>query len=147
MFKNFFYIFFFIFKILFPLDKNLLIFGDRAGRRFCDNSRYLFFHINSLKKKRCVWLSKDETIVKRVRRMGYESYLANSLIGIFLSLRADWHIYNFGELDINSFLTKFSKNINLWHGLMFKKFKKNKSQGFFFIRCCKFIKVFLIIIS
>ena len=144
MFKNLIYIFFFIFKIFFPLDKNLLIFGDRAGKRFCDNSRYLFFHINSLKKKRCVWLSQDENIVKQVRDMGYESYLTNSLMGIFLSLRADWHIYNFAELDINSFLTKFTKNINLWHGILFKKFKKNKSQNFFFKLSAFFFTKYLV---
>jgi CDP-glycerol glycerophosphotransferase (TagB/SpsB family) len=121
----------FFFKFFIPIDRNLIIFGDRAGTRFCDNSRYLFFYINELKTKRCVWISQDKNIVRKVRKLGYESYLNNSIVGIFLALRADWHIYNFAEADIHNFLSKYSKSINLWHGILFKKIKKFKDSNFF----------------
>ena len=143
MLQNLFNFLFFIFKFFIPIDRNLIIFGDRAGKRFCDNSRYLFFYINGLKTKRCVWISQDKNIVTRVRKLGYESYLNNSLVGIFLALRADWHIYNFAELDIHSFLTKYSKSINLWHGILFKKLKKFKVSNFLNFNS-SFVKKYLI---
>ncbi len=144
MFKNIFFFILLIIKILIPIKKDLLVFGDRAGRRFCDNSRYLFFYINGLKKKRCVWLTREIRIVKKIRKLGYESYLTNSIKGIFLSFVADWHIYNFSELDINSYSTKLSKNINLWHGILFKKSKKEYSNSFFFNLTNFFFKKYLV---
>ena len=41
-------LFFFLIKIL-PKKKNLLVFGDRAGLRFADNSRHLFLYLNKYK--------------------------------------------------------------------------------------------------
>jgi len=51
---------FFIIKII-PKNKNLLVFGDRAGLRFADNSKHLFIYLNKYKKRfRCIWITKDE---------------------------------------------------------------------------------------
>ena len=45
---------FFIIKII-PKNKNLLVFGDRAGLRFADNSKHLFIYLNKYKKRfRCI---------------------------------------------------------------------------------------------
>ena len=45
---------FFIIKII-PKKKNLLVFGDRAGLRFADNSKHLFIYLNKYKKRfRCI---------------------------------------------------------------------------------------------
>ena len=56
-----------IIKILFflliksvPKKNNLLVFGDRAGRRFADNSRYLYLYLN--KKIICIPQYKHQEI-------------------------------------------------------------------------------------
>lgn len=145
MLKNTIKLLFFTIKIFIPSNKNLLIFGDRAGRRFCDNSRYLFFYISSLKiKKRCVWLSKEKKIVNQLREAGFESYLSNSFMGIYLSIISGWHIYNFGELDTSPFFAQFSNNVNLWHGILFKKLRKNNNDNFFFRLSSFFYKKYLV---
>ena len=131
MLNNLFKFFLFFLSIIIPRNKNILIFGDRNGRRFCDNSRYLFFYLNNLKNKRCIWLSKDFKIVRQIKKLGYETYLSNSIKGIYFSIISKWHIYNFAESDINNFFTKFSNNINLWHGVLFKKLVKNKKTDLF----------------
>tara|TARA_B100001093_G_C26736945_1_gene974875 strand:+ start:39 stop:1220 length:1182 start_codon:yes stop_codon:yes gene_type:complete len=120
---------FFFLKILIPSKKNYLVFGHRSGRRFGDNSRYMFIYLNqNYKDKRCIWITKEIKILKLVRSMGYECYLNSSIKGIYFSLISYWHIYDCYEDDINLDITKLSNNINLWHGTLFKKLIKNKNS-------------------
>jgi CDP-glycerol glycerophosphotransferase (TagB/SpsB family) len=109
--------------------KNLLVFGDRAGRRFADNSRHLFLYI-SLKYKifKCVWISKDKKIVDYLRSKDFSAYHYKSLQGIYYCLRAKYHIFNFVEDDINKIITTFSNAILVWHGVLPKKLGKIKVE-------------------
>ncbi len=128
MFKYILYFFFLIIKIALPTNHNLIIFGHRAGRRFGDNSRFLFMYYNKFKKKkRPVWITKNRLILKRLKKLGYEAYLRNSFKGIYLCLRAKWHVYDCTEDDIHESITKISNNVNLWHGILFKKLKKHNN--------------------
>jgi CDP-glycerol glycerophosphotransferase (TagB/SpsB family) len=61
--KNLLKLFIFFFFRLIPKDKKLLVFGDRAGRRFADNSRYLFLYMSkNFKEFHCVWITKEKSI-------------------------------------------------------------------------------------
>ena len=111
----------FILSIIIPQSKNILVFGDRAGKRFTDNSRYLFFYYNHfIKDKKCIWLTKNKKILNYLREKGYRCYFANSLIGLYYGLRASWHIFNYSEEDTSRYTGKFRKNLNLFHGLSVK---------------------------
>ena len=140
--KNF-LLYFLLFIIFFiPKKKNIFVFGDRDGRRFCDNSRYLFFYLRqNNKRNRYIWITKDISIVKQLNDDGYESYYYNSFKGIYFCLFAYWHIYNYSENDIHPILTKFSNNINLWHGALLKKITKFNNS--FFINFFSSIYLFL----
>lgn len=122
-----------IFSILIPQSKKILVFGDRAGIRFTDNSRYLFFYYNLfLKDVRCIWLTKDPKIQNYLKKKGFESYISNSLTGLYFGLRASWHIFNYSEEDTSAYSGKFRKNINLFHGCAIKNcnrkyFKNNEN--------------------
>ena len=130
MLKYLIYLLVIILKFFIPTDKNLIVFGHRAGRRFGDNSRSLFIYINrKIKKKKCVWITKSYKVLSSVKKLGYKSYYYNSLAGLYFSLRAKWHIFDCTEGDINEPITKLSNNINLWHGILFKKLKKNKNNN------------------
>ena len=130
MLKYLIYLLVIILKLFIPTDKNLIVFGHRAGRRFGDNSRSLFIYINrKIKKKKCVWITKSYKVLSSVKKLGYKSYYYNSLPGLYFSLRAKWHIFDCTEGDINEPITKLSNNINLWHGILFKKLKKNKNNN------------------
>jgi len=122
MIKNFIKILiFFIIKIT-PKKKNLLVFGDRAGLRFADNSKHLFLYLNKYKNKfRCIWITKDEKIIKLINNNNFEAYKQNSLKGIYFCLIANWHLFNFVEEDIDSKITLYAKSILLWHGVLPKK--------------------------
>ena len=124
MLKNFAKILLFFLLKLIPKKKNLFVFGDRAGIRLADNSRYLFFYLNKNHKEfKCVWITKDKKIKKYLNNKGYYCYLSNSFFGIYFCLRARFHIYNFVENDINRILSEFSDSILLWHGVLPKKLK------------------------
>jgi len=104
--------------------KKTLVFGDRAGRRFADNSRYLFFYLlNNRKNFKCVWISKDKNIINYIRKKKLLAYHSSSLLGIYYCLTAKCHFYNFVEDDINKIISQLSNSINLWHGVLPKKIK------------------------
>ena len=131
MLKLFIYLLFLILKFLIPRDKNLVVFGHRAGRRFGDNSRSLFVYLNKkVKTKKYIWITKDKSVLKNVKKMGYISHYYKSLPGFYFSIRAKWHIFDCTEEDINEPITKLSNNINLWHGILFKKLKKHRDNSF-----------------
>ncbi len=122
---------FFIIKII-PKKKNLLVFGDRAGLRFADNSRHLFIYINKYHKEfRPIWITKRKEVHDFLKKKGYEVYYSDSLKGVYFCLVANWHLYNFVENDINENITKFSKCILLWHGVLPKKVKNIEHKNNF----------------
>ena len=86
MLKLFIYLLVLILKFLIPRDKNLVVFGHRAGRRFGDNSRSLFFYLNKkVKTKKYIWITKDKSVLKNVKKMGYISHYYKSLSGLWRS--------------------------------------------------------------
>ena len=114
-------ILFFLIKII-PKKKKILVFGDRGGIRFADNSRYLFFYLNKNHKEfKCVWITKSPEILNLLRNLDYEIHLSNSIKGIYYCLIAKWHLFNFIEDDIHKIITTFSNSILLWHGVLPKK--------------------------
>ena len=125
------FILFLLIKII-PKDKNLLVFGDRAGLRFADNSRHLFLFLNkNYKDFKCVWISKNYEIIKYLNKKKYLCFHCYSLNGLYYSLIANWHIYNFVENDINPIISNFSNSILLWHGTLPKKLEEIKVENSF----------------
>ena len=126
----------FIFSILVPKSKKILVFGDRGGIRFTDNSRYLFFYYNYfIKSTKCIWLTRDYKILNYIRSKGLKCYYSNSLLGLYYGLRASWHIFNYSEEDTSIYSARFRKNINLFHGTAVKfadrKYFKKKNYNSF----------------
>ena len=114
-------IIFFILSLVIPQSKKILVFGDRGGNRFTDNSRYLFFYYNYfIKDMKCIWLTKNLKILNYLRSKGFECYFSNSIMGIYYGLRSSWHIFNYSEEDTSIYTAKFRKNLNLFHGTAVK---------------------------
>ena len=117
----------FILSIFFPRNSNILVFGDRSGDRFSENSRYLFqFFSKNLKKKRCIWLTKKNSIYKLLNKSGYECFLNNSFYGIYYGFRARWHIFNYSPQDTSVYTSIGANHLNLWTGVQIKKLKRFK---------------------
>tara|TARA_A100000164_G_C21915205_1_gene777888 strand:+ start:995 stop:2233 length:1239 start_codon:yes stop_codon:yes gene_type:complete len=132
---------FFLLSILIPKKKNLIIFGCRTGRRYADNSRYLFLYLNKFYKKKfnCVWITREKKVLNIIRKQGFKCYYINSLKGCLLSLIANWTIFDTSPLDVNSFLSKFSKNIHLWHGILIKRISAKKYKNVYNFKIYKIL--------
>ena len=143
MFKEILKLLLFFFLRLIPKDKNLLVFGDRAGKRFADNSRYLFLYMSkNYKEIKCIWITREKKIFKYLNNKKLNCVYSNSLKGFYYTLRAKYHLFNFVEEDINKFTTYFSDSILLWHGVLPKKLsipKKHHNKSFINKNLTKYI--------
>ncbi|EPM4617039.1 CDP-glycerol glycerophosphotransferase family protein [Vibrio vulnificus] len=106
----------------FRQDENLVVFGSWFGKRFSDNSRYLFTHLNAREKYRCVWVTEDDLLRKELLSLGYICYKRKSLCSVISHIRAKYHIVDqSGKTDILGYLSTRAVKINLWHGFPLKK--------------------------
>ncbi len=53
--------------MIFP-NRKIIVFGDRRGFRFADNSRYLFLLLQKDINYRCIWLTKSESILDELKK-------------------------------------------------------------------------------
>ena len=78
-------ILFHVLKLLPFRNKDLWVFGCWTGKKYDDNAKFLFEHVNKKHSEiRCVWLTRNPAVVKQVNALGYEAYMWNSFKGIVL---------------------------------------------------------------
>ena len=106
---------------LFPRSRKIYIFGAWLGEQFADNPRYLFLEAQEHDDIRPVWITKDEKVCAKVRKLGYEAYMFNSLKGIWMQLRAKYVVVCNGISDVNHTFMGRAVFLNLWHGVPLKK--------------------------
>lgn len=82
--------------------KNIWVFGCWEGKRYDDNSRYLYEYIRKQSVDiRCIWISRDSSIPMELSEKGYEAYSAGSLKGIKYMLLAGVSFYTNGMDDLS----------------------------------------------
>ena len=106
---------------------DLWVFGSWGGYRFADNAAAFFLHCQDeiADRVRLVWISRDTAIVAAVRRSGYEAHWIWSPRGIWCCLRAGLHIFDSFSKDINYWLSRGARKINLWSGVPLKTFERD----------------------
>lgn len=119
-------------KILLTLikkDDKVFIFGDFWGKRFGDNSKYLYLYLCKNKEKyllkKIIWITSTKEIYEELKNNKYEVYYKYSFKSFYYHLKARYHFIDQGETDILGFLSRNSLRINLWHGFPLKKIKKS----------------------
>ena len=114
-------------SLLVPRNPNLWVFGAWFGRRYADNSRYLFEHVDStLGSIRAVWLTRDKQVLSRLRRQGLEAYSVRSFRGFLVAARAGMTIVTSGNFDVNVAAISRSTRFLLWHGTPLKRIKRDE---------------------
>lgn len=107
---------------VFPRKNNIWIFGAWFGRKFADNSKYLFIYVNNNQPAiRPIWLSKNKQLLQELKQNGYECYHTFSFKGCYFSFRAKVAIVSTGLSDVNRYLLGGAKKVQLWHGTPLKK--------------------------
>lgn len=106
---------------LFPRSRKIYIFGAWLGEQFADNPKYLFLEAQEHKEIRPIWITKNESICRKVRELGYEAYMFDSFKGILMQLRAKYVVVCNGISDVNHTFMGRAVFLNLWHGVPLKK--------------------------
>ena len=131
--KIFFYnVFSFIIGFIVGRSKRNVIVGAWGGRKYADNSRYLFEYLSSHKKdlgfKHVIWATRDTEIYKFLVEQGFEVCLIGSKKSSYYHLKSGVHIicnmsFSFGkfEPDIDTRFSCGAKKIQLWHGVGIKR--------------------------
>lgn len=107
--------------MLFKRNKSILIFGAWFGKKFSDNSKYLYLHALRDKSFRPVWITEDESVYKKLRDNKYEVYYKYSLKGILMQIRSKVYFTCTGRADVAYQFMGGAMQVNLWHGLPLKK--------------------------
>lgn len=109
-----------------PRRANLWVFGSWGGYRFSDNAAAFFVHCHQTiaDKVDVVWISRRAEIVSMLRERGFSAYWIWSPGGMLCCLRAHLFIFDSFSKDINFWLSRGSKKINLWSGVPLKKFER-----------------------
>lgn len=106
-----------------PRNRKIWIFGSKS-ETFFGNSKWLFLYLHNSNKKniRKIWLSRNKKNVEMLKTKGFEAYYLKSLKGIYYAARGGIYLFNVHtNYDINYFLSRRAKKINLWHGIGIKK--------------------------
>jgi CDP-glycerol glycerophosphotransferase len=109
---------------LVPKNEKVWIFGSYHGVRDIDNSWHLFnFVTKNMPQIKAVWLTKEKTIIRKIRASGGCAYHFLSLRGIYYSMVAKVGIMCFRWSDLPFSFFLFSNRsclIQLWHGTPLK---------------------------
>jgi len=106
-----------VISLLFPRNERVWLFWAGAGDRFAENSKYLFLHAENESAIRNVFVATDEDVVEMLEDNGYEAYMADSLRGKLLHLRAGVVFETHGPLgEYPDEYTVGAQKIHLSHG-------------------------------
>ena len=117
----------FLISFLIPRKKNIWIFGSWYGKRFSDNSKYLFLYVANNHKEdiKPIWISKDKKIISELRRNNYLAFHAYELRGIYYNLIGKY-IFSDSYFDaVNYWCCGGAIKVQLWHGFMLKRIEND----------------------
>ena len=111
----------------FPRNDKLWVFGSWGGYRFADNSAAFFLYCNEhlSNQVELVWISRDRSIVRRLRDHKLTAYWIWSPNGMRSCLFAGVHLFDCFAKDVNFWLSRGAKKINLWSGVPLKVFERD----------------------
>ena len=105
---------------LFPRSRKIYFFGAWLGEQFADNPKYLFLEAQEHKEIRPIWITKNESVCRKVRKLGYEAYMFDCFKGILMQLRAKYVVVCNGICDVNHTFKGRAVIFILWHGVPLK---------------------------
>ena len=72
----------FIFSIINPRKKNLWLFSAWEGKHYRGNSKYLFEYMKDNKKINTIWITKNNSLYKKMKSDGLKVVYAYSWLGL-----------------------------------------------------------------
>ncbi|WP_188454986.1 CDP-glycerol glycerophosphotransferase family protein [Virgibacillus oceani] len=107
---------------LIPKSRNLVVFGGESGQGFRGNTKYIFLEMVKNPNLKCVWISKNNSVISELTQRGFTAYKHHSWKGITAQLRAKLviHSHSINDDFSKSFLGG-AISYSTWHGVGLKK--------------------------
>ena len=112
-------------------DRSLVAFGVHT-QSFSGNVKSLFLSAESEYSK--VFISSNRKLISQLQEQGHKAYTRYSFEGIYHSLKAGTYVYSGFPSDINYWLSRGAKYVNVWHGTPIKKIERDVSTGYYSLR-------------
>ena len=107
-------------------NPKIWVFGAWFGKKYSDNSKYLFEYVNKNRKDiTAVWLTTNDETYKLIKQKGYNVVKTYGFKGYWYTLTAKYAFISVHHIDINFYAGLGIKIINLWHGSPLKKVLKD----------------------
>lgn len=105
------------FSQLVPKKKKLWVFGAWNGKKYGDNSKYLFEYINlNGTEIRPIWLTQNKQAYDLISSKDFEVYYTYSFKGFLFSMMAEKTFVSVGIKDVNRYVVNRKDVIMMWHG-------------------------------
>lgn len=131
----------YLISIFIHKKKDLIIVGGWFGKRFADNSKYLYLYNYNLKNPlNMIWITGDKDIYKFLKNNNLPVAYKKSIKAVWLHFRAKYHVVDQSHRDIIGFLSIRAKRINLWHGVSPKKGISKNMEGTLYAKVEKCLK-------
>ncbi len=112
----------FILSLLFPKRRNRWCFGSWFGKKFDDNTKYLFEIANKDESIDAYWVTSEEHIYENLKKKELKVVLSTSWHGIYIQLTSRVFFCTVNSKDfLFSTLTPRNLFVQTWHGTPIKK--------------------------
>lgn len=115
-------------------DNGIILIGGWFGKKFADNSRYLyqylFFNKEKYNLKKVIWVTSSVKEYKSLKLMGYDIYHMHSFSSYYYHLKSGVHIIcNSVMDDIIGSLSFNANKLQLWHGIGVKCINNSENDA------------------
>ena len=117
-------IIFYPFLIFSIKSKNTLVFGERLGQTYKDNSRFLYeYSIKNKKNYKSIWITDNQKIYKKLKKRDETVLYRDSLKALYYILISKYIFITVDFKDVSRKIKLFNRLniVQLWHGTQLKK--------------------------
>jgi len=114
------------------VDEDLIIMGAYGGNMYFDNTRALFEFLSEHSNYRVVWMAKSKTLIKKLKKEGYNAIYSLNFNAIRLLRKAKFIFITHGIYDLLPIEISPNTTVILtWHGTPIKKIVLDQKDKYY----------------
>ncbi len=118
-----------IIGVFIPKNQKVWVFGERNGKEYGNNSKYLFLYLLENQKNIIpVWFTKNKNVYNEIKKSGGKVYYINSFKAFYYGIIAKVYIHSHGRQDIANYVKKGAVFVNLYHSMAIKTLPQIQSK-------------------
>ncbi len=124
------------------IDEDLIIMGAYGGNTYLGNTRTLFEFLSKHSNYRVVWMAKSKTLVKELKKNGYNAIYSLNVNAIRLLRKAKFIFITQGIYDLLPIeISPGTTVIQTWHGTPIKKIVLDETINYVYTKWGKIFKL------